>query len=1298
MPSILSTSCTILCVFAFHFTALSQGYYIDFTNPDLSSWTQGDYSLSVEDQSLKVEAEGVGANYEGFNYNLDAPLDMSENTKITASLRAESPVTVRIDVIDANGLVSNTEEVKFQVSENEFQTFTFDYNGKFSQSYPEEALLDPTQITGLLIYLNPGGPAFTGTVYFDDLFIGLLEEPGINLSGNLNFGPVLLDDTKERTVTITNTGGADLVISSVNASAGFQVSDLPQAVLSSGASTSVTASFTPAEEKVYTGEFEIVSNATFGKSSLQMTGEGVTTIPPGELNGQVRVNQIGYYPSREKLGVVVNGSEGMVFNIRSEDLEEVHYSGTLNNEAYWSQSGEQVALADFTSFTTAGTYVLDVPGIGRSYPFSIQENLLSAATRASLKAYYFNRASTELTPQYAGKWARAAGHPDDEVRIHASAASATRPENSTISSPLGWYDAGDFGKYIVNGGISVHTLLAAYEAFGPYYDELNLNIPESGNAWPDLLDEVLWELDWMLTMQDPEDGGVYHKLTTANFAGIIMPEEGTDVRYVYYKSTAAALNFAAVMAQAARVYSPLDGEKAATFLSAAIDAWDWAQANPSRYYNQNDINATYDPDVTTGEYGDNNVSDEFTWAGTELYITTQDDNFLSMVDLNSLPGTPSWPGTSFLAFASLLNNRDNLTPAVSYNDILSTVLDLANDLNNRRESSAYKISHNSFYWGSNSTAGNEGMVLLYAYLHTDDEAYLNAAHSIVDYLLGRNATDYSFLTGFGGKQVMNIHHRQSMADGIAEPVPGFIAGGPDGTWSQHDYCPGMTFGDYPAKAFADVDCSYSMTEVTVNWNAPFVFLAGGLEYLTSDGDFSDVNKPEAPTGLALVSATSSSIALSWEDNSDEQNFVLERSMDEEGPFEVIATLDANTTAYEDTDLMPLTSYFYRVKATHANTSSAYSNIMMASTLDLLVDQEFFIDENSATGTSLGTVSTGAGLTFTLLSGNTGNAFALNPGTGELTVQTAGVLNFENNPVFTLAIEAKTSSDYSASAVITIRLNDINEKPNLANKSLVLAENTVAGTVAGILNAVDPEGDELTYQILEGNHLDAFELNESTGELTVHNTDALNYEEVTAYSLVVKVIDEHGLEDDAIIVVTITDVNEAPVIAPQTFQLAENAEVGTVIGTLVAADEDEDELTYAITDNNTSAFLLDAETGELTLGVPFADVDTETTFTVEVSDYQYTSSAAITVIIAPPLSLKSTKRFEIYPNPATTAFKISHPQDVTILKIEIIDASGKVVRSLIKQENINVSDLSSGVYSIQIHTDKEPVINQKLIKQ
>lgn len=378
-------------------------------------------------------------------------------------------------------------------------------------------------------------------------------------------------------------------------------------------------------------------------------------------NENIRLNQVGFYPNAPKEAVWA-GEKQPNFVILSENKMNVVFRGALSEQRTNGISQKTTQIADFSALRKPGKYYLLITDKGHSYPFEIKNDVHREAAKASLKGFYYQRVSTELPEKFAGKWHRVAGHPDDKVLIHPSAASKERPENTVISSTRGWYDAGDYNKYIVNSGITMATLFSLYEDHPVYFKNFNINIPESNNALPDLLDEALWNLRWMLTMQDPNDGGVYHKLTNPSFDGMVMPDKATKPRYVVQKSITAALDFAAVMAQANRVFKPFEKQVpglADSCMTAAKKAWNWAKANPKALYNQNEINKQYDPDVVTGEYGDRNSADEWIWAAIELWISTKDDSYVSETNLfpdnNAL--LPSWGQVRMLGYYSLLRSE-----------------------------------------------------------------------------------------------------------------------------------------------------------------------------------------------------------------------------------------------------------------------------------------------------------------------------------------------------------------------------------------------------------------------------------------------------------------------------------------------------------------------------------------------------------------------------------------------------------------------------------------------------------------
>src|SRR5690606_38418285 len=168
---------------------------------------------------------------------------------------------------------------------------------------------------------------------------------------------------------------------------------------------------------------------------------------------------------------------------------ETVFTDALSDAQTWSLSDERVRRADFSELSQPGDYRLVVNTFGTSFPFSITERVHGPIAQAALKGYYYQRMSMPLEEAYAGRWARPAGHPDTEVLVHPSAASEARPAGTVLSAPRGWYDAGDYNKYIVNSGISTYTLLALYEHYPDFARRLETNIPESGDDVPDVLDE-----------------------------------------------------------------------------------------------------------------------------------------------------------------------------------------------------------------------------------------------------------------------------------------------------------------------------------------------------------------------------------------------------------------------------------------------------------------------------------------------------------------------------------------------------------------------------------------------------------------------------------------------------------------------------------------------------------------------------------------------------------------------------------------------------------------------------------------
>lgn len=580
----------------------------------------------------------------------------------------------------------------------------------------------------------------------------------------------------------------------------------------------------------------------------------VAILSPSAFAATAYINQIGYRTSDFKELSLVDAS-GKVDFVNSSGTTVLSVTPTA--ASFWDASGQNVARADFSDLKTAGTYTIKVNGQNLRTDLVIKDKTYEDVLKAAIKWYYYQRASMALEEQYAGKWKRAAGHMDQSVELHNSTGAS-----GTINSPKGWYDAGDYGKYIVNSGITTYTLLSLYEHFPDYFKTLKWNIPADGSL-PDLLAEIKYNLDWMLTMQ-ANDGGVYHKLTALGFPGDVMPAQDTDKRYVIGKGTAASFDFAGVMAVASRVYKPFDASFSSKCLEVAKKAYAWGLQNPNRAF-------ANPSDVSTGDYANDQLEDEKLFAGTELFVTTGDASY-------KVSGSSQY--VSYWGDMSGIATYGKATHATEFggdaSEAKQKILGTADEFVNRAESGfGVVMAKDDFVWGSNSAAANQGVWLLHAYYLTGDNKYYKAAVKVLDYLLGKNPLDMSFVTGFGSKSPRMPHHRPSTADGVEDPVPGMLVGGPqpDGEdigsaaeWKCADYRTGNA-----ATAYTDQRCSYATNEVAINWNAPLAYLAGAIEAINAGYApkfaVAGVAKKNEVVGSSSSAVASSDSNQPWQPNS-----------------------------------------------------------------------------------------------------------------------------------------------------------------------------------------------------------------------------------------------------------------------------------------------------------------------------------------------------------------------------------------------------------------------------------------------
>jgi len=543
----------------------------------------------------------------------------------------------------------------------------------------------------------------------------------------------------------------------------------------------------------------------------------------------IKVDQVGYPLNGPKVALISAAAQS--FEVRNAADGAVAYRGRLSPSQADANTGDQVQAADFSALHQAGRFYIEVPGVGRSWTFALGPDVYERVYYLAMRAFYGQRCGTavDLGSEFPGY-----SHPACHVRGEFHLSSGQSGERDNIG---GWHDAGDYGRYMVNSGVTTGTLLWTWELFAPKLKSISLNLPESGNGTPDILNEARWNLEWMLKMQD-SDGGAWVKQTSTRFSGFVAPEDDRLPSEVIgtgsppYKSTCATADLAAVAAIAARVYRPFDSAFAARNLDAARRAWTWTEKYPN-------VTFRNPPGITTGEYGDANCQDERLWAAAELWRTTGDaaynDFFLRNYNDNlpSLDAPPdeNWSSLAPMALQAYALAKQKGSDAKAIAAIRDRRVSAARAIAARARDNPYHVSMQTkdYVWGSNGVAALYGMDLLIANIFHPDPEFVSAARDNLHYLLGRNAFSLSWVTRVGENAVKHPHHRPS-GDGRQElPWPGLLAGGPN-AGRQDAMLAALPADLPPAKDYADQMGSYASNEIAINWQASLVFLlAGELE-------------------------------------------------------------------------------------------------------------------------------------------------------------------------------------------------------------------------------------------------------------------------------------------------------------------------------------------------------------------------------------------------------------------------------------------------------------------------------------
>lgn len=617
------------------------------------------------------------------------------------------------------------------------------------------------------------------------------------------------------------------------------------------------------------GQFQFQLGGNTAGFTMTVDNISVTDgeVPPAyehDTGPAVRVNQVGYVPGQPKKATFVTDAQDPVIWALKDSSNNILQGGMTTYFGYDALAGDTVHLIDFSSYDVEGTgYILEVDGIA-SYPFDISKSMYDTLKYDALAYFYHNRSGIEIEAQYAGaEYARPAGHiglsPNNGDTSVPTASDV--PGNYSLDVSGGWYDAGDHGKYVVNGGISVWKLLNQYErslyvdgADSTPFADGKLSIPEQGNNVADILDEVRWEVEFFLKMQVPDGeekaGMVHHKIHDESWTGLpLLPHLDSKMRYLRPASVTATLNMAATASMASRLWENIDPVFSGICLSAAEKAWTAALANPT------DLAPGTDG-TGGGAYNDNDASDEFYWAAAELYITTGKAVYKNYVTSSSLFGQATsdivgdggfaWADVAACGDISMLTVPNGLSAAELTsikNDLVTAADELVNNVATQGYPNPYKPA--KYVWGSNNMHLNNLIVVGTAYDVTGTKKYLDTMFESMDYILGRNALNLSYVTGYGDKYAKNQHHRHwanQKDPSLPNPLPGSVAGGPN-AGLEDSLAFGLLSGLPSAKCYIDEIDSWSTNEITINWNSALSWVVAYL------GEKDGETVVEPPDGL-----------------------------------------------------------------------------------------------------------------------------------------------------------------------------------------------------------------------------------------------------------------------------------------------------------------------------------------------------------------------------------------------------------------------------------------------------------------
>ena len=595
----------------------------------------------------------------------------------------------------------------------------------------------------------------------------------------------------------------------------------------------------------------------------------VATLGRSQVSSFLHIDQFGYQPQAVKVAVLSNPevgynsadsySPGSLLEVRRSTDNSVAFSAApspWNGGALHDQSGDRGWWFDFSGLTEEGNFYLYDPASGESSAvFYVGEDVYAEVLKAAGRMFFYNRCNAPKEAEFAGsKWSDSNNFlnngQDGNCRY------INDPSNASLEKDLtgGWFDAGDYNKYVSFTYTTLHDLLAALEENPEAFTD-NWSIPESGNGLPDLLDEIKWELDWLKKMMNP-DGSVHNKMGSQNYTENTLspPSANADPRFYGPTCTSASATVASVFAHAALVLEdyPSLSSYADDLSSRAQTAFDYVEP----YVLSNTLETDCDDGSIVAGDADMDAILQVTvmvTAASYLYELTGDESYRMFLEsyygLAESISTGFWSPYDAPHQDALLRHIKN--PGASS----STVAAVSGSFENAVEfdyegmfgyepTDLYRANMPdwAYHWGSSKPKASAAVLNTVAARNQIDNDSINQmarAAEHLHYFHGVNPQGLVYLSNmyaYGAARCVNEIYHTWFYDGTDfdnaltssnGPAPGFVTGGPNQYFSVPALSPPS--GQPAQKAYLDFNdgwpnSSWEISEPAIYYQAAYLRL------------------------------------------------------------------------------------------------------------------------------------------------------------------------------------------------------------------------------------------------------------------------------------------------------------------------------------------------------------------------------------------------------------------------------------------------------------------------------------------